>query len=260
MKVCLYTVATGTYARMAESLILSLKDNGVEYDFLAFSDSEVKGASDTISIEPMPAPEIYFQKIALLGCLSNLGYDYLVCIDCDMLCLRKFSVDRFAGMPCFAILEDSLEAPVPKWNSTPRKRSREWYGATLEEFVKLVLSKNPDASRPIHCLNAGFFGVRSEFCEEFIGWHEKVTEFSRSEEPGLVLAIHSMTDELPRLSIKANSDLVLPVLGNPPDVLASGQVEYSSPFSSYSTIDKPSLVHFCFYGKQFVMDYKPKNQ
>jgi len=259
MKVCLYAVATGKYARMAEGLISSLRDRGVEYDFIAFSDSVVGGASDTIPVEPLSAPSVYFQKIAMLRHLSSLGYDYLVCMDCDILCLRTFSVDRFLDLPCFAILEDNLEDCASRKNDPPR-RNRTWYGFSLEDFTKLILSKNPEVSRPLFGLNAGFFGVRSDLCDEFVDWHEKVTEFDRSEEPGLVLAIHSMTNDLSRLSIKTNSDLILPVIGDPKEVLRSGIVEYFSPFTSWSTQDSPALAHFCFHGKQVVSDYRSKVQ
>ena len=255
MNVCLYAVATGRYAKMAESLVMSLRDNDVQYDFLAYSDSEVSGATETIPVDPMAPPMAYFQKISLLRHACKLGYDYLVCIDCDILCLKHFSLDRFLDLPCFAILEDNLENPQS--NGPPKKWSlrSEWHGVPLVRLVELMLSKNPDMSRPIHSLNAGFFGVRADMCEEFVGWHEKVTEFKDSEEPGLVLAVHSMTDATQRMSIKANSDLILPVIGDAPEVFRSGQIEYLSRFTSWATHDSPALAHFCFFGKQFVMNY-----
>jgi len=255
MSFCLYTVATGPYAKMAEGLVASLRDNDVQYDFLALSNRYVNGATGTIEIEPGSKSEAYSQKIHALRTLSSLGYDYLVFIDCDVLCLSPFSLDRFDGMPCFAILEDNLEMS-----------SGTWHSMDVKSVVSLFLSKNPDMGRPIHNLNGGFFGVRAEYCEDFVSLYEQVTEFPQSMEPGLSFAVHSMADELAALDIRQNDDLILPVVanqlvvGDPKEVLATGKVEYMSPFSGWHTWTKPSLAHFCYAhgGKRLVMDYKPK--
>lgn len=255
MSFCLYTVATGVYAKMAENLVSSLREHGVEYDFIALSDSEVNGATETVLVEPADKLGAFSQKIQALNLLSPMGYDYLVFVDCDVLCLAPFSLDRFEGMPCFAILEDDLESA-----------SGTWHGMGVGDVVALFRSKNVDISRPIHNLNGGFFGVRSELCEEFVVWNEAVTEFPHTMEPGLSFAIHSMSEDLAKLDVRSNSDLMLPVvsnqlvLGDHKSVLSSGKVEYMAPFSGWMTVASPSLAHFCFRGKKIVLNYKPRNQ
>ena len=255
MSFCLYTVATGTYAKMAENLILSIREHGVEYDFIALSDTEVKGATETIGIEPGDKLSAFGQKIQALEVLAHMGYDYLVYVDCDVLCLSPFSLDRFEGMPCFAILEDDIESAEGMW-----------HGMGVRDVVSLFLSKNIDIKHPIHNLNGGFFGVRSELYDEFTVWNEAITEFPHTMEPSLSFAVHSMSDDLTKLNVRNNTDLMLPVVANQlvfgdhKSVLSSGRVEYMAPFSGWRTIASPSLAHFCFRDKKIVLNYKPKSK
>lgn len=235
MNACIYTVATGRYAKMAENLIASLRRNGIEHDFVAFSDLEVGGATETIKVKPMTSPEAYSAKVYLLSVMAQSKYEYVVLLDCDVVCRRYFSLDRFDGLACFALLEDDLESAKGTW-----------HGVKLERVVSSFLAKNPDIGRPIHNLNGGFFGVRSEYCKEFVSMYEKVTEFPHSMEPGLAFAVLSMTTP-DGLSFWDHKDLIAPSTHLPK---SNGGFIYTAPFSKRKELVDPALVHLCFSPKE----------
>jgi hypothetical protein len=195
-KLCFFNYSDGPYIQMSQTLIKSLRQNNVEYDFHVYGPSDVKGAINHRLVLTNAQKAQYMFKLHMLKeHVVNLEYDYYVFLDADNYCVSNPGnlLDCFGTSPVHSFLESdctNLNAKRP-----------DWWGCLLPDYVKMMRDKGV-VSRAIYNVNAGFWGVKRTAVEQFYNlavdfWNYTNSQGYRfTEEPPLAYATHMLAGDV----------------------------------------------------------------
>ena len=159
-KICYWSIGWGQYANMIQSLINSKNQYGIEGDFIAFTDRELKNCIN-VSLDPNIPLDLsnYMFKFMYLYKLKDYDYDYFIFVDADSIFVNKpnisplFFVEK-TPWHCF------LESPI---NSNKTKRG-DWWSVPVHTLEKLYRELGVNC-KEIRNMNAGFWICKKEFIQ-----------------------------------------------------------------------------------------------
>jgi len=156
-RICFFTYADGDWRYMAETMINSMRNNGVTSDIIAFGDKPILGATHT-HYRKLTAEQkhLYFFKLDLLTTFSYATeYDYLVWLDADCLFVRPLPDDFLAPMQ-FSPLHGHLSWDYNLQPDFP------WWGHTAGEIMA-TYRKYGVTTDEIYSMNGGYWIVERKF-------------------------------------------------------------------------------------------------
>jgi hypothetical protein len=160
-KFCYWTISWGDYDYIAQSMINSARNVGIDDHFYAFTEKPIKNCFNISLNKNIQLDQLQFFKFEYLEKeILKLDYDYFVFIDADHYFVRKPDIsplDIIKDDPWHSFLESPINLP-----STKRK---DWWGVpnmVLEKFFR----KNGVMSREIRNSNGGFWIVKKEFISQ----------------------------------------------------------------------------------------------
>jgi len=158
---CFWSIASGSYAKMAQCLVDSARRVGVFKDFHIWTDGSVEGAiCHRLRASKARAP--LAQLRLLQQEVRKLKYDYWVWLDADTFFVRHpGNVLRVLhGAPVHSSLESNAALPEPA--------EPDWGICSLSNFTKLMRFSGV-RSRGIFTLNSGFWVVHRDVIDTFCG-------------------------------------------------------------------------------------------
>jgi hypothetical protein len=168
---CFWSIATGPYAAMAQSLVDSARRVGVFKDFHIWTDRAIEGA--ICHRLASTRGEKKFIRLELLDArVRKLKYDYFVWLDADSYFVRHPGdiLRVLRGAPVHASLESNiaLEKPlIPDWGP-----------CSLRNLTMLMQFRGV-RSREVFTVNGGFWIVHREVVQTFCGLTWDFWEFCR---------------------------------------------------------------------------------
>lgn len=176
-KTCYWTISWGDYDYIAQTMINSARDVGMNDDFYAFTEKPIDNCYSISLNKNIKLDKLQFFKFEYLQKeMINLNYDYFVFIDADHYFVRKPEIDPID------IIKDSpwhsfLESPI---NTLDTKR-KDWWGVPNIVLEKLF-KKNGVLSKEIRNSNGGFWIVKKEFINQSrvlaYEFHNKLKKFN----------------------------------------------------------------------------------
>jgi len=162
IKICYWTIAWGNYAYMAQSLVNSAKNIGIQDDFIVFSD---KNLINCINYPLDSKIELnlsnYMFKFFYLIKLLELDYEYFVFIDSDSYFVAQPNISPLdlmkEGNPwhCF------LESPI---NSEKTIRP-DWWGVPVKTLTQMYRNLGV-INKEIRNVNAGYWICKKSFIKQ----------------------------------------------------------------------------------------------
>jgi hypothetical protein len=184
-RICFWNYSDGDCVFMTQSLIRSMREHGVNHDFLCFSDGPVKGATRTIEMKlTWEQKRLAMFKIELMPPLADMSdYDYFVCIDSDSICLQSLPADfleplQFSPLHGYMETEFDLVPDCGWYDVSCRDLSKIWKshgamsgGSGMNSGIWVV---ERQAIRPIYNMLKHFIKVVPELShvtdEVFLSW------------------------------------------------------------------------------------------
>lgn len=159
-KILYWSVAWGSHTNMLQALIKSMRNNGIEDRFVAFTDRLVENAESKPLDESIPKDQPQFWKFEyLVRHMSKEKVDALVFIDADHYFVRSPDVhpmDILGNDPWHSF----LESPV----NSPATRRGDWWSCPNEKLVS-IFRRFGVTQKEIRNTNGGFWICRPEFAE-----------------------------------------------------------------------------------------------
>jgi hypothetical protein len=158
---CYWTISWGDYDYIAQTMINSARNVGVNEDFYAFTEKPIKNCINFRLNQDIQLDDLQFFKFEYLKKeIKKLNYDYFIFIDADHFFVRKPDINPLD------IIKDSpwhsfLESPI---NSNKTKRS-DWWGVP-NQVMTAFMKKNGVQSTEIRNSNGGFWICQKEFIEQ----------------------------------------------------------------------------------------------
>lgn len=176
-KFCYWTISWGDYDYMAQSLISSAKEIGVEEDFYAFTEKPVSNCFNFRLNSNIENDQLQFFKFKYLKEeMSKLNYEYFIFIDSDHYFVRKpeLSIDEIMmGSPWHSFLESSI--------NTPKTKRSDWWEIPNRNF-EIIMRKNGVFSTEIRNTNGGFWICHKDFidtaCDLAYSFHEELKRYN----------------------------------------------------------------------------------
>ena len=175
MKTLIWSVAWGDYRYMMQNLMSSIRNSGVEYDMLTFSDEPLSGV---VSCEKDPSIQMDFKqywKFRYLAKVSELDYDLFVFIDSDHHFVRK-PPKEFADIIGEDPWHSFLESPI----NGPETKRGDWWGLPNQMMTALYREFGVVQSK-IYSTNGGFWMCRRNFAKHASAVASLFNEFQRGK-------------------------------------------------------------------------------
>jgi len=244
----IYTVATGEYATYARILAKSLRDQGDDTDFFAFTDG--RPVPEASSCRRLPwdyrrrskfSPERWWIKFYLLKELAREVEGYLVFMDADMYARRPVDLSPLLTGSVSVFLEVDLRTLPP---------DTDWFGLTCGEVVEGLRQLGYDG--PAFSLNGGLFAVHADAVPEFLDHVYRSKQIFLNEQHALVYAVGRMNPAAP--TIDDHRDLYDSNTIDPhliPEILAGKGWDAHDWLSGKPISVDPALVHFASQKRAF---------
>lgn len=240
---CFWTIATGSYAWMAQSLVDSARQTGVFKDFHIWTDGSVEGAI-CHRLSRAKARQALAQLRLLQHEVRKLQYDYFVWLDADTFFVRHPGnlLRVLQGAPVHASLESDAALPEPA--------HPDWGICALSNFTTLMRFCGV-RSRGIFTVNGGFWIVHREvidtFCDLAWGFWRfcKKVGYRFEFEPLLAYATQMLCGNPYVHTLKRTADLWAPDrTGQYAGIVPrGGRWNYVDYFSGERFKVKPAIVH-----------------
>jgi len=168
---CFWSIATGLYAEMAQSLVDSARRVGVVNDFHIWTDRAIEGAN-CHRLKSAKGRRRFIRLELLDAKVRHLKYDYFVWLDADTYFVRNPGdvLRVLRGAPVHATLESNTALPKPLLP--------DWGPASLRNFTVLMQFRGV-RSKAIFTVNGGFLIVHHDVIDTFCGLTWDFWEFSR---------------------------------------------------------------------------------
>lgn len=196
-KICYWTISWGDYDYIAQSMINSAREVGIEEDFYAFTEKPINNCSNFRLNKNINLDQLQFFKFEYLKHeIQKLDYDYFVFIDADHYFVRKPEISPLD------IIQDSpwhsfLESPI---NSTKTKRPDWWQ--VPNHIMETFMRKNGVFSKEIRNSNGGFWICQKEFIDQAAilayEFHNKLKRYNITvpEEVSIAYLSHLMSPKV----------------------------------------------------------------
>jgi len=240
---CFWSLATGSYAAMAQSLVDSARRVGVFKDFHFWTDHAIAGA-DCHRLESAKGKQRFMQLELLYEKVRKLKYDYFVWLDAETYFARHpgdiLSVLR--GAPVHASLESNTALPKPLLP--------DWGPCSLPNFTTLMQFRGV-RSRAIFTVNGGFWIVHRDVIDTFCELTWAFWDFSRRVgyrfhfEPLLAYATQMLCGNPYVHTLRQTADLWATDSAGQfaGEVPRGGAWEFVDCFSGESFKIKPAIIH-----------------
>ena len=240
---CFWSIATGPYASMAQSMVDSARSVGVSNDFHIWTDSATKGAKchrlkGTKGREPFVRLELLHAKI------RKLNYKYFVWLDADTYFVRHPGdlLRVLRGAPVHATLESNTALPEPL--------RPDWGPCSLRNFTTLMQFRGV-RSHAIFTINGGLLIVHHDVIDTFCGLTWDFWEFSRKVgykfgvEPLLAYATQMLCGNPYVHTVRETADVwATDSVGRfAGEVPSEGRWQFVDHFSGETFPVKPAIVH-----------------
>jgi len=168
---CFWSIATGAYAAMAQSLVDSARRVGVFKDFHFWTDRAIEGAN-CHRLESAKGKQRLLRLQLLDEKVRNLKYDYFVWLDADTYFVRHPGniLRVLRGAPVHASLESNTALPKPLLP--------DWGPCSLPNFTTLMQFCGV-RSQAIFTVNGGFWIIHRDVIDTFCGLTWSFWDFSR---------------------------------------------------------------------------------
>jgi len=160
-KYCYWSISWGDYDYIAQTMVNSARQVGVEEDFIIFSEKQLNNCTNLRLNPNIHLDQLQFFKFEYLKEeLSKFDYEYFIFIDADHFFVRKplIPIDEIMrGSPWHSF----LESPI---NSYETQR-RDWWGipnGLLENFMR----RFGVLSHEIRNSNGGFWICHKDFIKD----------------------------------------------------------------------------------------------
>lgn len=190
MKTLIWSVAWGDYSYMLQSLVNSIRNVGINYDIITFTDKPI---NNCVSQELDKNIELDFKqywKFHYLNKIKSLDYDLFVFIDSDHYFVRKPYID-FDSVIGDDPWHSFLESPI---NGAGTKRG-DWWGIPNDAMVSLFYSFGVN-QKIVYNSNGGFWMCKKNFIDHAKNTIFLFKEFQKSlgldlpEEVGIAILSH----------------------------------------------------------------------
>jgi len=161
MKRILYwSVAWGTHTNMLQALVNSMRSNGIEDRFIAFTDKILEHVENKPLDESIPKDQPQFWKFEYLARhMAREKVDALVFIDADHYYVRKpenHPLEILGNDPWHSFLESPINSPAT--------RRADWWSCPNEKLVS-IYRRFGVTQREIRNTNGGYWICKPEFGE-----------------------------------------------------------------------------------------------
>jgi hypothetical protein len=160
-KICYWSIGWKDYSFMVQSLINSKIKYGIEGDFIAFTDTELKNCINE-KLDPNIPLDLrnYMFKFAYLHKLLKYDYDYFIFVDADSMFINEPDISPLIFMEkspwhCF------LESPI----NSPNTRRSDWWGVRTNALTQMYRSLGV-ISEEIRNMNAGYWICKKDFIQQ----------------------------------------------------------------------------------------------
>jgi hypothetical protein len=160
-KFCYWTISWGDYDDIAQTMINSARDVGVNEDFYAFTEKPINNCYNFRLNNNIELDNLQFFKFEYLKHeIKKLNYDYFIFIDADHYFVRKPEINPLD------IIKDSpwhsfLESPINSKNT----QRQDWWQVP-NNVMTYLMKKNGVQSNEIRNSNGGFWICQKEFIEQ----------------------------------------------------------------------------------------------
>jgi hypothetical protein len=158
-KICYWNVSWGRHSLMSQALIFSMRRNGINDDFIAFSDRELVDCTNRKLDHGIKLDlSNYLFKFQYLKLLKDEPYDYFIFIDADSFFVKPPTMSPLELVKNQSPWHCFLESPI---NLKSTKR-RDWWGVPTTELTKIYRDLGVESTE-IRNMNAGFWICKKEF-------------------------------------------------------------------------------------------------
>ncbi len=206
-EICYWSVGDGAYAYMLQALVHSYHQVGMKDDFFAISDRQIRGAYTYII--PQYKKDYYLFKLTFLQSIfAQLDYKYFVFLDSDCYFVRPVTnlLDVLHGDSFHVFLESDAASPLADF------QKGHWKHYPLEKYVQLMRDLGVKSPK-IYNVNAGFILIEKSHIQELLYYTETFWKYACSkgwkttEEPPMAFAMHMMTQDPDKHTLRANPNL-----------------------------------------------------
>lgn len=204
---CYWTVADGDHAYLAQTMVKSARDCGVEEDFHIWSDKKIRNATTHKINKPFDKSFYLFKFQFLLNEVINLDYDYFIFLDADNYFVRHPGniLNILNGDPIHVCLESEC---------TYKNNKRYiWWGAPVNQFINMCRQYGI-TNEKIYNTNAGFWIVKRDtiraFCDvafDFLNFARKNNCNEYTEEPPLAYVGQILIKDPDQHTLKNTSNI-----------------------------------------------------
>jgi hypothetical protein len=189
---CYWTVADGHHAKMAQTMVKSARDCGVQEDFHIWTDMEHINGANVHKCGTFEKSLYMFKFHFLKEQVSSLNYDYYVFLDADNYFVNHPGdfIHMMDGHKIFAQMENEI--------TSPNAKRKDWWGCPVEKYKPLYEETGLKLDK-IYNTNAGFWIVDKNYIDEFynIGlnfffYAKKKGYYNFTEEVSLAFLGHCM--------------------------------------------------------------------
>ena len=239
---CFWSIATGPYRAMAQSMVDSARHSGVFKDFHIWTDGAIEGANchrlKRSNGKKFIRLELLDEKV------RHLKYDYFVWLDADTYFVRHPGdiLRVLRGAPVHASLESNTAMPNPLLP--------DWGPCSLRNFTTLMQFRGV-RSRAIFTVNAGFWIVHRDVIDTFCGLTWNFWQFCRKVgyqlpiEPLLAYATQMLCGNPYAHTLRETADLwATDTQGRfAGQVPSGGRWQFVDCFSGETLNIRPSIIH-----------------
>lgn len=207
-EICYWSVGDGKYAYLLQALVHSFHEVGMTDDFFAISDRQIQGAYTYII--PQYKKDYYLFKLSFLrDIIGKLDYKYFVFLDADCYFVRKLTnvLDLLHGDHMHVFLESDCASSLADF------QKGHWKHYPLDKYVQLMRDLGVKSPK-VYNVNAGFILVDRDhilqllyYTFEFWDYARKNGGWTTTEEPPLAYAMHKMTKDADKHTLRANPNI-----------------------------------------------------
>lgn len=155
-----WSVAWGSHTNMLQALVKSMRRNGIEDRFVAFTDKVLENVENRPLDESIPKDQPQFWKFEYLARhMSKEQVDALVFIDADHYFVRAPPIDPLTILgpdPWHSFLESPINSPAT--------RRGDWWSCPNEKLVS-IYRRFGVSQKEIRNTNGGYWICRPEFSD-----------------------------------------------------------------------------------------------
>jgi hypothetical protein len=156
-----WCVSNGEHTKMAQTLVRSAREVGVEEDFHIYAPNadSIEGA-EFHKCNNFNIKGCWFKLDYLLNEVSKLDYEYFCWLDADHFFVRKprSLMDNVDGGVCMIPMENDI--------ASPSNKRGDWWGVENKKCIE-VFEKCGVKTKEKYNTNGGLFVVRKEFIKTF---------------------------------------------------------------------------------------------